>query len=447
MLNFCKSSLLLPILLVLLITPVYLFRLSSIPQNITGDEIGYISAIHQIFYSPTGVSPLDLLGDGSQPATNFYWMAIWTKIAGIPQVVFGMRLSTVIWSLLLLVVFYYILKKRTSSIVSFFTTSLMATNLWYLNFTRNGWFNLGALFWGLLMIYFLEKGQEEGKLRWYGVAGLFAAIASYGYFAGKIYPLAALIYLSLIVAINKFSLQKIKALTLFSLTTLTLLIPLFATINTHQDKFFQRPTAVFIFNSQQDVLSVFTNQATKIVQGLIFLDGSVVGKGIENLRYHPPQTSVVDPFIRVLFILGLVIAISLRFKIALWWITYFLSLLILGTLTIDAPNLARTVTIIPFIYLIVGLTLHEAIKRVPSNFSIKVIVISLVIITLSVAYFNVSHYFSWASSREVSEARQPALSYEEFPTWQRHEINLIKTEQSPITLQQWWQIQAEDSLP
>src|SRR3990167_3117762 len=169
----------LTVLLILIVIPAYLFRINLLPANVTGDEITYLGDVYRIIYSPQTVNPLTIMGDGSQPATNFYWMSFWIQNVGLQNSILGMRLSTAILSIFGIIAFYYLLSRRIPPFLSFFTSLLLATSVWYMNFARSGWFNLGAVLWGLLMVFYIEKGLEEKKLRWFGLAGLFAGIASY----------------------------------------------------------------------------------------------------------------------------------------------------------------------------------------------------------------------------------------------------------------------------
>jgi len=178
---------------------------------------------------------------------------------------------------------------------------------------------------------------------------------------------------------------------------------------------------------------------------LLLLDSSVIGNGMENIRYFPAKTSPVDLFIRITFLIGLPLAILLKKRIGLWLVIYFLSLGTLGMLTTDSPNLARTIPVLPFIYLISGLCIGEAINTMKKKFDPKIVWSLFILAFISVSVFNISRYFTWVQSEAVSNARQPALSYSDFLKWQDYQIIMVKSGLSTVTIYEWEKIKAQNS--
>lgn len=438
------KNMIFPLILTFLTVPIYIYKLDKIPTNITGDENTFLISVYNILFSHRLVSPTELMGDGTQPAFNFYLMIIPIFIVGLENALLGMRLTTVIFSIGTILIFYILLKKYTSPITSFFITFLMATSVWYINFSRAGWFNLEAVLFGLIMIYFLEKGLKEKKLKSFGIAGFWGGICFYSYFISKVYPLAAFIYLTLDLTLNRKLLkQKVKFYLFFNLALFITVLPLLLTIFSYPEKYSTRPLAVFIFNNQSvDVLKVLSQQIIDVLKGLFLIDGSVIGKGIENLRYFPPKTPVVDLPIKILFLAGIFISLKIKVRIGIWWLVYFLTLIV-AIVTIDAPNLNRSISALPFIYFISGITLHEIIKKLRKKINIKTIVIILIIISLFISTYNINYYFSWITSPTVAEARQPAIDYNEFHDWQNFQIQRIKNNQPHITNQEWYLIREQ----
>jgi hypothetical protein len=231
-------------------------------------------------------------------------MAFFVKLLGLSKMVLAIRVSNVFWAMGVLLVFYLLLEKKIPSQLSFLTTLLMGTSVWFLNFSRNGWFNLSAVFFGLLMIYFLERKPKDQKSKDIFLAGFFAGIPCYGYFAGKIFPLAASIWFVLkIILRRKNLLEEIKKFVIFLLALTITLTPLIFTANRQRETFFRRPAATFILNIKtpyygyQKMGDILIYQTKETIKGLLFGEGSSIGKGAENLRYSPAKTSLVDPFI------------------------------------------------------------------------------------------------------------------------------------------------------
>ena len=49
-------------------------------------------------------------------------------------------------------------------------------------------------------------------------------------------------------------------------------------------------------------------------------------------------------------------------------------------------------------------------------------------------------YFKWMKEDSLKNARQPALTYEEFSLWQDYQIERIKNNKNPITNYEWYEI-------
>jgi hypothetical protein len=112
------------------------------------------------------------------------------------------------------------------------------------------------------------------------------------------------------------------------------------------------------------------------------------------------------------------------------------------TITIDAPNLSRSIPVLPFIYLLAGIALNELIKITKRKLSLVTVTAILIIIVSLISAYNIRHYFSWIQSSQVAQARQPAIEYEEFSAWQNYQIQRIKNNETPITNYDWYQIRS-----
>lgn len=295
------------------------------------------------------------------------------------------------------------------------------------------------------MIYVLEKGIHLKKGGLILLSGVLGGLCFYSYLSGYIFPISGIVYLvALTIFKKKHRIFYLKNLVLFSIIIAFLALPIFISVRTMENNFFLRPSVVFILNNPQaredGIITTVTSQVHNVTKGLILMTPDVIGKGSENPRYHPIQTSIVDPFIRILFLLSLVFAFKIRPKIALLAIVYFLTLLTVGALTIDAPNLARTVSALSFIYGLSGITLFYLITILQKHRSQAFIWVTLLCITLFIALNNVNNYFLWATSPELTQARQPAIEYNEFDAWQEFQINRAKQAQLHITNYEWYEI-------
>lgn len=421
---------------------LYTYKLAQFPTNITGDESTYLGLVYRILYSQNLINPLQIFED-TKTAVVFYWMALWIKIFGLQYTVFAMRFAIAITATMLLVIFYCFSERFLNPFISFMFTLLLGTSVWYINFARSGWFNITAVMAGMGMVYFLEKGKQSGKTKYFLAAGIFAAFCFYGYLGGYIYPAAAVLYI-LFDLVFHFSKIKLKLYGIFFAVTAAGLMPVLWSILFLPNSYLLRPTVVFIYQKNMTVGQVVValgQQIRDVIQGLVFLDGGAIGKGFENLRYYPSKISIVDPMIRVLFLAGIIYSIfTRRFPSKILLLVYIMTLLTVGALTVDAPNLARTLPALPFIYFTAGFALSKIYKMFICKYPGLTVNLSLCVLTILLALLNIRFYFMWATNPSTAQARQPAIEYSEFFKWQDYQVSLIKSGGWPINNYQWYEI-------
>lgn len=374
------------------------------------------------------------MGDGSQPAVNFYYMAFFVKLFSINNTVFAMRFSNSLWAIGVLLTFFFILRKETSKTVSLFVTIMMGTSIWFMNFARNGWFNLGTVFFGLLMIYFLEIGLKKTYHKYLFLSGFFAGIACYGYFSGKIFPIAAFIFL--------FSQCKYFKFGLFFLASFFItVIPLLSQITSYPDVYFRRTNSTFIGNqiSQENLPKTIIDQTKKTMSGVVFFQNNFVGQGSENPRYYPIKTPLLNSLTKILFWFCLLFALIKRSPIKIWLLIYVLTIVI-GLMTIDAPNPARMIAVLPYVFFIIGSSLDKVYNLVKNKYVKNIVFFLLFIIYLVFLVKDQNLYWQWTQSKGLAQARQPAIEYNEFIPWQNYQIKIIREGRNPITNYEWYNL-------
>ena len=413
--------------IVAILLPLYLYKLNSIPTNITGDETVYLWGIYKILFGKQFINPFVFLED-TKPALNFYWMSLFVALFQIKNSVFAMRTSIVVMNLAMIVLFFLIVRKYTNSLTALLASILMGTNVWFINFTRTSWFNLGSNCAGLGMILLLEKAFEQKKKKFFIIAGILGGLCFYTYFGAYVYPIAAVLYL-----IFKRNLRrKIQSLLFFSLAVIFTALPILLFNLPNGTQFMSRPKTVFITHQ--------TNLATQthaVVLGLFLFNGLSIGSGVENPRYAPVKTPILEPLSALLFFTGIFFMIRKKKTSLVLFFVYLLSLIIGGILTIDPPSLSRTTQVIPFIYFSIGTGLFELMQIVTYK---KIIIFCVVLLCCFISMQTISAYFSWVTTPYVAAVRQPAIEFSEYPKWQKHEINLVKQGLEPINNYQWYSI-------
>lgn len=437
--------------IVLLSFPARILFLGTVPPNISGDEITNLSDVYTIIFG-NNIHPFSFMGDGSVAAMQFYWSAFFIHLFGLQKAIFGLRFSIAVLSLLSLIPFYFILKDMTSRFNSTIFTTLLGVNYVFLNFSRTAWINMGIVFTGLCMLLFLEKARKENRHDWYVIAGIFGGITFFGYHYGKILLISVAIFLlsNLLIRMNR-SKHFIKGLVLFFCTVLLITLPLLINISIDKgEAVLRRPKSTFAFSREvthnmPTLWYTATQQFNKTFLGLILLDGSVMSEGAENQRYVPLYTPPVNPIIKLLFLPGIIFALLFAYKkLALWWVVAISSLFTLF-LTIHPPNFSRGLFYIPFIYIIAGLFFYNVFLSIQKRVQTKYIgpLMCVIIALVGVLFFlEAKYYFSWMKTKDLANARQPAIDYSEFPAWQEYQIKRVKNNLPPITNYEWYQIRS-----
>lgn len=436
------------LLILLLSTIIRLFLLSSIPTNISGDEVTNLSNVYTILFGHKNYL-LSFMGDGSVMGIVFYWSALLIKLFGLNNTIFALRLSFSIFSIMSLVPFYLILRNKTSIFISFISTALLSANYVFLNFSRTAWINMIAVFSGLFLIFFIERALSKKDRALYILSGIFAGISFYSYHYGRILVAAIFIYLIINLCLKRFEKNTIKGFIIFILTAVLVSFPFFLSIiSGGQESILRRPSATFAFSSDKlssasnKFADVFLHQISYTIKGFIFLDGSVMSEGTENSRYLPFKTPPVNLIIKILFFLGIIYFV-LRKRSLIWFFVIF-SILITQAMSDLPPNFSRGLLYIPIIYFVVGLFLHDALNKIVNHFKVKkkitYIYSLLLAFALLIFIYDAKIYFSWMKSPSEYDSRQPAIDYKEFEVWQNYQIKRVKTGQLPVTNYEWYQL-------
>jgi hypothetical protein len=445
-------------LLVLLIPLAFIrfWLLEEVPSNVTGDEVEYLNDVLRILHK--GMGFFALVGDGSQPAINFYYMAGFVKLLGEENAIVAMRLSSGVMSLVGIAAFYFYLRLKAEPSPSLLATALLGTNFVFLNFSRCSWMNAGTISFGILSFLLLELALAKRRLWLSGAAGFAAVCAVYGYTAGRVFPLASLAYLGYLWLRRRLQWRTALAHgAVFNVILLIVFMPQIVAISQDFERYTLRARTTFIgdehsrsvanvvlgrnweepYYGETDMKGILWHQVTYSTRGFVFLDPAVGGEGRENARYGPIDEAPVDVVTRILFFLGMATVLFVHRRDIVQPTIAFLGTIVgLQFIVTLPPSYARGLFLLPFVYLLVSLFLDKAWSLPWIGRLGRVIIV--VVVTL-VALFNVYHYFDWGRSDELAGARWPSIQYEEVPLWVETEKQNLK-EGKPdlhVTTEQW----------
>jgi 4-amino-4-deoxy-L-arabinose transferase-like glycosyltransferase len=389
--------------------------LDTIPGNITADEADNLQTIFRM--QVTGDPGPFGLDWKPQPAMSMYLFAGFMAVFG--EDIFGLRMASAVLSTLALLPFYALARRVVRPVSALGGAALLATGLWYLNFSRSGWENVHVAFYALLAAWALTVALERKQLRWFAVAGVAAALGLYGYFAGRLILIALLAYAPLAVWwARDYRRQVVLGYALLTVTAVVLFLPQLPAITEDRETFNRRTDAVNVFDQpgpymgKESNIDILRLQIDRNARGFFLFDGSMFTNG----RYGPEGETLLDPVTGILLISGMVIGLSKWRQTGLWWALLLIPLAATQIPTTMSPNGARALIVAPFMYLFVTLTLDALIDLVRARRR-ELAAIGVIVGVMILSALNVSHYFEWIQSPEAIQAREPAVELADYELW------------------------------
>lgn len=412
---------------------VRLYRLDSVPGNVTADEADFFQEVYRVlevgapswFYQgqPASLSPL-----GIRP------MAWSVQLFG--DDISGLRMYSVILSLATLVPFFVLARHRFSFLTAVTATLLLATNVWFLHFSRTAWANMNAALLATGVMCCLQLGLERGRWWWFVGAGVFIGFGPWAYVSARLLPFIAAAFFPIALFIYRD--QRRRVLWGFGIAGIVALVIAAPVINKlltddYWDEYTFRSRIVSIFHSRpnSEAWDMVPEQTKDTAKGFLLLsnEDNLFRSSTESNRYAPRDGDLVDPIARGLFYLGLVAAIWQWRKTALWWLVLLVPLSF-QVFSVGTPDGARGLIVVPAIFLFVALgleTLVSVVKRwLPQRPALLAAGgVAVVLGAGALGVWNVTRYFDWMESDYALAERGPAVDNDEFESWstlQRHAI-------------------------
>ncbi|MDQ3328860.1 MAG: hypothetical protein M3506_10105, partial [Chloroflexota bacterium] len=158
-------------------------------------------------------------------------------------------------------------------------------------------------------------------------------------------------------------------------------------------------------------------------------------------RYSPFGRALLDPVTAVLFAAGLLLSLWRRQQVALWWVMLLVPWVLTQVLTINTPDAARGIGMLPAIYFFVGLALDQAWRSLPRRGPARPGLVAVVALT---AALTTASYFSWAADPQTLATREPAVPLEQFDAWRSLQIQRARANQPLLPVSIWQQLQTEE---
>src|SRR5262249_17852888 len=117
-----------------------------------------------------------------QPAASVYLLSVAMRLG---MSIVTLRLPAALLSVAALIPFYMLLRRTVVAPAALLATWLLATDVWYLHFSRAGWENIETCLPLLAGALLIGDGTRTGRLLPFVGAGVCAAGGAYGYFGGR----------------------------------------------------------------------------------------------------------------------------------------------------------------------------------------------------------------------------------------------------------------------
>ena len=435
--------------IILLALVLRLVSLADIPPNVSPDEADNLQVIYRIIAN-TGPGFFEI--DWTQaPAFNLYLSSWFIRVFG--ETIAGARMASVVLSTLSLVVFYFVARQYDlNKPAALAATFLLATSLWYLHFSRTGWYNIHVALYTLLVILTATLAIRRESLILFAAAGLFAALAMYGYFGGRAVMVALIVYLPIALVLHKGNRKRLLAgYAVMLATTFVLFLPHLSFALENWDAYNVRTRAVYIFNEHnraqfgdKNDLEVIAEQTWDNIRGFILLDPGATHVGL-NARYIPGSQSFIDRLTGVLFWLGMLVSLVRWRRTLLWWVFFVVMLFPSQVLSNGTPDGARAIGAAPVFYLFVALAVHWLFEL---SFNRRWWVRGAIVASVAViACLNVSSYFSWMNEPETAAARQPAVEVSDFEVWQALQKKEAEAGRAGFNVGEWLEMKEQGTAP
>jgi hypothetical protein len=406
---------------------VRLYAIQRIPAVVFHDECDNLVNVYQIF---NGRGPGFFGFDWKpQPAASVYVLSMFMRMG---MSILTLRLPAVLYSVAALIPFYILLRRAVSVPAALGATALLATDVWYLHFSRTGWENVATCIFLAAGALTLRDGLRSGRMRSFVWAGVWSALGAYSYFAGRaVYPAVALACFAAYWRPRIPRSTIVGGFLLTTVVTFTLFGPQLPNIIRHWDLFQKRSRTVSLLSESRGVrhgtrllASSFVSKSTELFFGRPTFD-----------RYLLTQAGPIFRVTTVLLAAGMILSLWWRAEAGLWWIFLLVPFVLTQVLTTGELNGARGVIFVPILYLFVGLSLH-VIWRALSVIARPVGGLVLVG-ALAISITTTRMYFNWVQSPALVQGLYPSFPVAEFPAWQAHVLDWTKRSDDFFNVYMW----------
>ena len=310
------------------------------------------------------------------------------------------------------------------ALVGLGTAAVLAILYWHLTFSRVSIEPILVPFFATLAFAALVHGLHSvyrGKPSFlsFALAGLAVGGSLYTYKAGYMVPLLALLFLGYAAIVERgFLRRQGRGLLLMALVVLLVALPISVYFATHPTDFLHRPTSVAVVSVASAIppqgQGATVGSWRALVDNLPRVLGMFFVRGDANPRSNLPGRPALDPFLALLFLVGLGRAVAGFRRPALALLPIWLVTMSVPTLITEyAPHFGRAIGATPAVAALCslgGLTLWQGASRFNRRWLQVAVALLLGLGLVSSTVSTVRAYFqAWGRGPDVFYAYDEGL--------------------------------------
>jgi 4-amino-4-deoxy-L-arabinose transferase-like glycosyltransferase len=304
-------------------------------------------------------------------------------------------------------------------IVGLGTAAVLAILYWHLNFSRLGMEPILVPFFATLAFAALARGLNGGygdgrRSLAFGLSGLAIGGSLYTYKAGYFVPVLAVLFVAYAALVERgFVRRHGRGLLLAGLVALLVTLPIAAYFATHPADFLHRPTSVALAYANQPG-GPQAQAGSWLADNLLRVLGMFFMRGDENPRSNLPGRPALDPFLAILFLVGLGRTLAGFRRPALALAPLWLGVMIVPTIVTEfAPHFPRAIGATPAVALLCSLggwTLWQGVSKLARRWLAAAFVLALALGLIFSGLLTTRDYFhTWAQSPDLFYAHDVGL--------------------------------------
>ncbi|TAK89688.1 glycosyltransferase family 39 protein [Patescibacteria group bacterium] len=342
--------------------------------------------------------------NGGREGLFFYLQAVGVSIFG--NTILGLRIAPALLGTAAVAAVYLWaaswFNRRTALIAALF----MAVTPWAVIISRDGFRASMLMLMIPLTLWLITKAIRSNRWYWFAGAGVSFGLGFYTYIAYRMFPLALVAAAAFVLIWRRNWIQQYwRGLAVFGLAAAIVLIPLGLYAIGNPSAIAGRPGGVSFANPDLNHGNPIGTLADSTIKTVLMFNVH----GDENYRHGMGGESMLNLFVGIMFVLGIIIAIS-RIK----RLSYFALLMVFGSMLLPAaltaeglPHGLRSVGALAPAVVLAALGTNFLLYQWQRTFPLNPVARNsgtaaiVILLALTVYHGYASYFIAWANSPEV----------------------------------------------